>query len=131
MEGVRLASGTEVVIRPMRADDGDRLRAAYERLSAQTKYRRFLAPKPSLSKADVRYLVEVDGSSHVALVATAADDPERIVAVGRFVRLAEDPQTAEVAIVVGDRFQGEGLGSELLERLAEAARRSGIDRLQA
>jgi len=131
MERVRLSSGVEVVIRPLRADDGERLRAAYERLSPETKYRRFLVPKPHLSSTDVRYLVDVDAINHVALVATAAEDPERIVAVGRFVRLADDPAAAELAVVVGERFQGEGLGSMLLERLAQAALARGITRLRA
>jgi RimJ/RimL family protein N-acetyltransferase len=131
MECLRLANGTEMVIRPMRSEDGDRLQAGYERLSPETKYKRFLAPKPHLSSSDVRYLVGVDGAHHFALVATPVSDPERIVAVGRFVRIEELPQTAEVAIVVGDEFQGEGLGSALLERLANAALERGIRRLQA
>jgi RimJ/RimL family protein N-acetyltransferase len=131
MDRVRLANGTEVVIRPLRADDGERLRAAYERLSPETKYRRFLAPKPHLSSADVRYLVQVDGRNHVGLVATPVHTPDRIIAVGRFVRLAEDPEAAELAIVVGDAFQGEGLGGELLERLAREAVACGVSRLRA
>lgn len=131
MEIVTLPSGRRVEIRPIEAADGPRLQAAYERLSPQTKYRRFLAVKPRLTGADVTYLTGADGTDHVALVATLADDPGRIIAVARFVRVAEDPSAAELAIVVGDPYQGEGLGTELLARLASAALASGIGRLKA
>jgi RimJ/RimL family protein N-acetyltransferase len=131
MEIVRLHNGSEAVIRPIRFDDGPRLSAAYDRLSPESRYRRFLTPKPHLSAAEVRYLVEIDGDAHVALVATPVDDPDRIIGVARFVRLAEDPLAAEFAIVVGDPWQGEGLGKKLLLRLTDAARGHGIQRLRA
>jgi len=131
MDVFRLSNGTEVLIRPLRRDDGPRLDAAYERLSEESKYRRFLAPKPHLSSSEVRYLVDIDGRNHLALVATPTDEPERIVGVARLVRLADDPETAELALVVGDRFQGQGLGSELSRRLVAIATQGGIKRLQA
>jgi GNAT superfamily N-acetyltransferase len=120
---VRLHNGSEVQIRPIRGDDGERLRASHARLSPETRYRRFLGVKPELTTADTQYLVEIDGADHVALVATADDE---IVAVARFVRLEEDPAKAEFAIVVGDSFQGQGLGSELLARLARCAAARGV-----
>jgi RimJ/RimL family protein N-acetyltransferase len=131
METVTLPKGRRVAIRPVQAGDGARLKLAYDHLSPQTKYRRFLAVKPRLTEGDVRYLTSADGNDHVALLATPADDPELIIAVARFVRLAEDPGAAELAIVVGDPYQGEGLGTELLGRLAEAALARGIERLKA
>jgi RimJ/RimL family protein N-acetyltransferase len=131
VETVTLPNGLEVLIRPIATDDGPRLEAAYARLSPQTKYRRFLAVKPRLTESDVRYLTNADGRDHVALVASAAGRADQIIAVARFVRLADDPTAAELAIVVGDAFQGEGLGTELLERLADAALARGIVRLKA
>ncbi len=123
-----LNNGTEVEIRPIRADDGERLRGAHERLSPETRYRRYLGAKPTLSPDDARYLVEVDGADHVALVATDTIDgePGAIVAVARFVRLPSDPTAAEFAIVVGDAYQKQGLGSELVRRLAAAALERGV-----
>src|SRR5436305_11356838 len=120
MEKVRLPSGRQLLIRPICAGDGPALQAAYDRLSPRSKYRRFLAPKPHLSLADARYLVQVDGRDHVALVATPPHDPQQIVAVARFVRVPDDPQAAEFALVVGDGMQHEGVGSLLLARLTEA-----------
>ena len=131
MEVVRLPSGREVAIRAIRPDDGARLQAAYARLSPESQYGRFLSSKPHLTAGDTRYLVEVDGRHHVALVATTATPPHDIIAVGRFVRLADDPVAAEFAIVVGDQFQGEGLATVLLDRLVQAARDRGIVRFRA
>jgi RimJ/RimL family protein N-acetyltransferase len=131
MDHVRLHTGREVIIREIRPEDQAGLRAAYDRLSPQSQYRRFLAPKPHLSEAETRYLVQIDGSDHYALVATPAERPDYILGVARFVRLPEDPGAAEMAVVVGDEFQGEGLASAVLERLAEAARARGVARFRA
>ena len=99
--------------------------AGLQALSPLSRYRRFLAPKPRLSPSELRYLTEVDGRDHVALVAVAPRTPPTAWSgVGRFVRLAEAPDTAEFAIVVADDWQGRGLGRALAERLAAAARRA-------
>lgn len=126
-------SGLPIRIRPIQADDGARLQASHARLSPESRYRRFLGAKPTLSEADARYLAQVDGSDHVAYVATdtVGCDEGEIVAVARFIRLAEVPSTAEFAIVVGDAYQRQGLATEMLRRLAAAARRRGITRFRA
>jgi RimJ/RimL family protein N-acetyltransferase len=68
----------------------------------------------------------------VALVAEYPGDPaRRLIAVARFVRLADDPTAAEVAIVVADDWQRRGVGTQLTELLAERARQSGIRRFTA
>jgi acetyltransferase len=130
-ETVELKNGTRVVIRPIGPGDGPRLRAAYGRLSPQSQYRRFLTPKPHLSDAEVHYFVDVDGDRHFALVATLSDDPEAIAGVVRFVRLADDPGTAEFSVVVGDDLHRQGLATELLQRLMAAAQSRGIERMRA
>jgi RimJ/RimL family protein N-acetyltransferase len=102
------------------------------RLSDESVHRRFLTPKRSFSRTELRYLTEVDGRDHVALVAEHPSGPaRRLIAVARFVRLAEDPDAAEVAITVADDWQGRGLGSLLSEQLAAEARRVGIRRFTA
>jgi len=126
-----LSDGTRVLIRPVQPGDKPRLAAAMGRLSAESARRRFLAAKPSLSAAELRYLTEVDGSHHIALVAVLADDPERIAGVARCVRMAPGAGTAEFAIVVGDPLQGLGLGTALTRALGAAAARAGIRRFSA
>jgi RimJ/RimL family protein N-acetyltransferase len=128
----RLPDGAPVLIRPIRADDKRMLTDGLRRLSDESVHRRFLTPKRSFSRTELRYLTEVDGRDHVALVAEHPSGPaRRLIAVARFVRLAEDPDAAEVAITVADDWQGRGLGSLLSEQLAHSARNRGIRRFTA
>jgi protein lysine acetyltransferase len=126
-----LHDGTRVRIRPVEPGDKPRLQRALGRLSAESVRRRFLAAKPVLSEAELRYLTEIDGVEHLALVAVLADAPEQVVGVARCVRLDPGGDTAEFAIVVGDALQGEGLGTLLATALADAACRVGIRRFSA
>ena len=79
-----------------------------------------------------RTLVHVDGIDHIALVATQPSLPgEPIVAVARCIRLPGRPDTGEVAIVVADTLQKQGVGTRLVSRLAELAVAQGITRFRA
>jgi GNAT superfamily N-acetyltransferase len=128
----RLPDGAPILIRPIRADDKRMLETGLRRLSAESVQRRFLTPKRSFSRAELRYLTEVDGRDHVALVAEYPGDPvRRLIAVARFVRLHDDRESAEAAIVVADDWQRRGLGSLLAEELAAKARERGIRRFTA
>lgn len=126
-----LSDGSAVAIRPIAAGDKQELQDGLHRLSDETIQRRFLAPKVRFTRAELRYLTEVDGHDHVALVVESERWPGMIVAVARYVRLNADPDTAEAAIVVADALQGLGLGTLLAERLAVAARAHGIERFTA
>jgi GNAT superfamily N-acetyltransferase len=127
----RLEDNTLLYLREIRPDDKERLLESMKCLSEQSRQRRFLGPKPTLSPRELRYLTEVDGHDHYAIVAVPVDDEEHIVAVGRFVRSVDDPTGAEAAITVCDDLQGKGLGSLLARRLTDAARDRGIDKLTA
>jgi acetyltransferase len=120
----RLPDG--LVARPIRPDDKESLVAGLHRLSAASVYQRFLTPKPRLSRAELRYLTEVDFVDHYAIVAVLADDPDVLVAVGRWVRDAGNRSHAEVAVVVADALQGAGVGTWLGGQLADDARERGI-----
>jgi RimJ/RimL family protein N-acetyltransferase len=128
----RLPDGAPILIRPIRADDKRMLADGLRHLSDESVQRRFLTSKRSFSRAELRYLTEVNGRDHVALVAEYPGDPvRRLIAVARFVRLAEDPWAAEAAIVVADDWQRRGVGSLMTRRLADEARRLGIARFTA
>ena len=128
---VHLTDGSPVLVRPIRPTDKAALLAGLTRLSPASAQKRFLSAKPSLSRAELRYLTEVDGVDHHAVVALDPSRPEEIAAVGRYVRLLDDPATAEAAIVVCDDMQGKGLGKQLAVLLADEARRHGIARFSA
>jgi RimJ/RimL family protein N-acetyltransferase len=100
-------------------------------LSPQSARLRFLAPKHRLTLAELRYLTEVDHVDHYALVAVLADDPSTMAGVGRWVRDGDHPDAAEVAIVVGDCYQRQGLGTALGTALGDGARALGIARFTA
>jgi len=102
-----------------------------EHASAETLHRRFLGPKPRLSGAELRYLTEVDMVDHVALVAIDARRPDILLGVGRWVRDVKRPDEAEMAIVIADEVQGQGLGTVLAQDLAELAREGGVARFTA
>lgn len=130
---LRLPSGLDVVIRPIRAADRVGLGESHARLSPESQRSRFLTAKPRLTSTELRYLTEIDGWNHFAIIAVAASGEHEgeIVAVGRFVRAQNAHESAEFAIVVGDRLQGQGLGTALAVALAEAARVRGIRRFTA
>src|SRR5437588_9560926 len=122
----RLSDGTQVVIRRIRPTDKRMLAKGLELLPEDTRRKRFLSAKPRLSAAELRYLTEVDGERHFALVAVLADRLDHVVGVARFVRLAADDRVADAAIVVGDPWLGLGLGKRLALGLADAAAARGV-----
>ncbi|SFT78640.1 Acyl-CoA synthetase (NDP forming) [Actinopolyspora lacussalsi subsp. righensis] len=125
---VVLSDGGTVHLRPILPADADQLVAFHGRLSDRTRYYRYFSPYPRMPQRDVDRFSRVDYVNRVALVALLGDD---IVAVGRFDRLREPEESAEVAFVVQDGHQGRGLGSILLEHLAAAARECGLSRFVA
>lgn len=127
---VTLRDGSIVRLRQGHHSDRELLRRGFERLSAEGRYRRFLAATPELTDDMVRYLTDVDHHDHEAIVATDEETGEG-VGVARYVRNATRPDTAEVAVTVIDDWQGRGLGTLLLEVLGERARAEGIKRFTA
>src|SRR3954451_4009574 len=123
--------GTQLYVRHVKPADSDIIAKAWLLLSAESQRKRFLAPKPRLTQRDLSYLTEIDGHDHVALVALRLDDPNRLVAVARYVRLRDDPETAEVAVTVADPMQGQGIGKQLGVLLADEARGRGVKRFSA
>lgn len=129
-EIVQLRDARRIVVRPIRDDDKAELLRSFERLSPESRYRRFLHPVARLTDEDLVYLTEVDHHDHEALVALEAETATG-VGVARFVRADEDPAVAEVAVTVTDDWQGLGVGTVLLERLADRAREEGVARFCA
>lgn len=117
---------TALTLRPIEPTDRAALRSAFDRLSRASVYARFHG-LPRLTSAAWRYLTEVDGRTHFAVVLVT---PTReIVGVGRFIQVPASH--TELAITVADAWQGRGLGKILLDALVERARELGIAELTA
>jgi len=128
---LKLRDGTHVRIRPIRPDDEIRLVRLYDRLSRDTAYQRFFTVMHRLPPDWARYLAAVDYVRRLALVVVSAADPEaEVIAVARY-EPTDEPETAEVAFVVEDRWQGRGLGRVLFERLLASAGQRGVKQFRA
>ena len=127
---VVLRDGSRVLIRTVRSADAPLLADGFARLSATSRWMRFLAPKQELSPQELSYFTDLDHHDHEALGALDHGDG-RGVGVARYIRQADDPYTADVAVTIVDEWQGRGLGTELLARLSERAREENIRRFTA
>jgi RimJ/RimL family protein N-acetyltransferase len=124
-----LRDGSTVLVRPVKPSDKDLIRAGFDRLSDESRYRRFLTPTSKLTEQMLRYLTEVDHDEHEALVAVDPDSGKG-VGIAEFVR-SGSATNAEVAVTVVDDWQGRGLGTVLLDLLAERAREEGVETFSA
>ena len=125
-----LRDGSHVLIRPVRSTDAPLLADGFTRLSATSRWMRFLTPKKELSPAELRYLTDLDHHDHEALGALDHGNG-RGVGIARYIRHAGDPYAADIAVTIVDDWQGRGLGTELLARLSDRARQEGIHRFTA
>ena len=125
---VTLGDGARVEVRAVEPTDTTLLEEVLEHMSPDSRYRRFLTLMERLDARQLRYLTSLDHDRQEALVAIDAPTGEA-VAVARYAAIAEDDQTAEIAVAVSDPWQRRGLGAVLLNRLAERARDHGIRRL--
>jgi acetate---CoA ligase (ADP-forming) len=124
---VVLKSGSTIRLRPIRPEDAPELLAFYQRLSPDSLYFRFFSiPRLDVKKAES--VCDVDYESTFGLVGETAG---RIVAVAHFYRNPAHPERAEAAFTVEDALQGQGIGTKLLERLAEIGRARGIQTFEA
>lgn len=124
-EQLVLRDGSVVHVRPIRPDDAERLRAFHASLSFESIVFRFFRALPELPQDLAQRFTHVDYVDRLALVATlGAGSHEQIIAVARYDRTSLD--AAEVAFVVQDRWQGHGIATALLYRLAAYARAHGI-----
>lgn len=122
-----LSDGRTVHLRPIRTEDAELERRFFERVGTESAYFRFFQPKQYLSAKELRYFTNVDYDSRMAFVAIHRDD---MVAVGRFDVLPEESdenqKVAEIALLVEDGFQGQGIGTRLLQQLTIYARLKGV-----
>jgi acetyltransferase len=129
-----LRSGRQVSVRQITPDDREKLVAFYYSLSVETQEMRFFGhnhPRDVVENEATR-LTQVSPKYNLILLALAADEaPERVIGTARYVCDRDDSTTAEIAIVIQDAYQGDGLGRQLMELLIRAGRARGLKHLRA
>jgi ribosomal protein S18 acetylase RimI-like enzyme len=119
-----------IAIRALRPDDRAGMLAAIGRTSMQSLQRRFFVPKKGFSEQEMAFFLNIDFESHVAIVAEGEEDERPVIAGGgRYIVV--QPGQAEIAFVVVDAYQGQGIGTILMRHLAVLARNAGLKELVA
>ena len=128
---VVLRDGAHVWFRAIRPDDEPRLVDLYGRLSQHTAYQRFFTVMKRLPPDLAHFFANVDYRTRLAVVAEREHEGRlELIGVGRY-EPAEEADTAEVAFVVQDGWQGRGLGAILLDDITRAGEARGIRRFRA
>ncbi len=117
-----------MTLRPLRREDHAIEHAFVSGLSPETRHDRLLGGARAITSEYIESLVTVDYSRDMALAATAMLDGETLIGVARYV-LDTNKESAEFAIVIADAWQGRGIGTRLLRKLIDVARRRGLKRL--
>lgn len=127
---VTMRDGRTLHVRPILRGDEDKLISFFNRLNMRTVYLRFHYAMTHMSKQQAQDLCTVDYDNTFALVGIVGEESEeKIVAVARYTRLPKG-DSAEVAFTIEDAYQEVGIGTQLLERLADIARAKGIAKLE-
>ena len=123
---VLLKDGSRILLRPIRRDDAERWLAFFQRQSQHTKYLRFQRDPGEMGPEDALRFCTVDYRNTFALVGEVQGEQRKeIIAIGRYYRLP-DKRSARVAFAIEDAYHGKGIGTQLIEWLANVARDNGI-----
>jgi acetyltransferase len=116
-----------VQLRPIRPEDAPLLQSLFDTLSEQSIYFRFFSPLRQLPQNMLARFTQIDYDREVALVAIKeTSDGEQMLGVVRTIQTF-DPKLAEFAILVGDQWQGRGIGTALMRRCFKIAKAQGIE----
>lgn len=122
------ADGERLFIRPVRPEDAPLLTGLFETLSSRSVYYRFFAPLKALNPEMLVRFTQIDYDREVALAAFPEDERDRMLGAARVIH-EPDGRTGEFAVMVGDPWQGRGIGAELLRRCLIVAREQGLTRV--
>ena len=131
---VRLRNGLAALIRPVRADDRQRVIDAFHKLDTQTVYTRFFSAKRHLSEADLGRIETSDFVNAAVLVATIGEGADEIIIGGGAYTVLDrpgEPLAAELSFTIEEDYQGQGLSTLFMDLLTRIARQRGVRRFEA
>jgi GNAT superfamily N-acetyltransferase len=124
-----LRDHSQVVIRPIRAEDAAAERTFIESLSPQARRYRFLGEVHHPSSELIERLTRLDYVHDLAFAAVVPDDArDKFVGISRY-STSSDGTACECAVSVLDDWQNKGLGAILMKHLIDVARSRGIKRM--
>lgn len=127
---VKLGDGQRVVVRPVLPQDKDLTGAFFSELSGGARYNRFMTLMREVPGELLERFTHVDYADHLALVATTfVEGEEHVIAEARYAR-GPQPASAEFAVSVAEAWQGRGLASLMLSKLACRAASAGVRHLR-
>jgi RimJ/RimL family protein N-acetyltransferase len=128
-----LSNGVSMTIRAVRLTDKEGIASAFSRLNPESIYNRFFQAKVSLSDKELKTATEVNFDTVVALVATIElEGRETIIGGGRYLAFDSPAgRSAEVAFLVEEDYQGQGIATRILNHLVRIARENGVDQFEA
>jgi L-amino acid N-acyltransferase YncA len=129
-ELVHLTDGTPLRVESLRRGDRGAVQRLFDRLGAESRFRRFLSPLSALSERDLVFLSDVGHTGHEAVAAVDPRDGS-VVGIARYVGHQGRPEAADVAVAVADELHRRGIGSVLMGRLITCAHANGVHLLTA
>jgi acetyltransferase len=126
----KLRSGKGVLIRPIKPEDENRLRELFHSLSEESMRYRFFQVIREMSHETMTRYCNIDYNREIAIIAETQTKKGKIVGVARLI-LQPDRRKGEFAVVVADQWQGQGLGSRLVNQIIEISKELGVDTLSA
>jgi acetyltransferase len=126
-----LADGRPLLLRPLVAKDAELLQAFVHDLSPQSRYQRFQGGLNELAPELLAQLVDFDYRRSMAFAAVVFEHgTRRMIGEARYAPALDGSGAAEFALAVSDRWQGQGLGAALFDKLLRYAERNGVARMQ-
>jgi acetyltransferase len=128
-EHTRTSEGVDIFVRPIRPEDAPLLVGLFESLSPRSVYLRFFSPMKRLPHSMLALFTQIDYDRHIALVALSeSKSKEEMLGVARIIK-DRNLKEAEFSVVVGDQWQGKGIGAALLQRCLSIARDQGLEKV--
>lgn len=127
LETIREINGKVYVFRPMKPTDDELLKDLFYSLSDDSRYKRFMSPRKDLTHERRQDFVQINYKNEMAIVVIDPDveGPDAMIAEADY-RIKEGQNVAEVSVMVRDEYQGQGIGTTLIEYLTVIAKNQGL-----